>query len=111
MQEDNKQEDLIVPVAISKPAYYDNKHSKTVDFFAGFASAMIFLVFSFILSLSIANSYILPTIISGVAVTILVGFSILLFRRGRKFFAIGMAVAYLIPLLLFGSCLPALFQY
>jgi hypothetical protein len=99
------QEGKITYNNFQKPDYYTTTGKKVGDFILGFFGIIILnFIFGAVLYplFSLANSGWANLFISIVA---LVLFSVLFFKIGRRFIAVGIISMALIPILIFGSCL------
>ena len=94
---------------LQKPNHYTSTGNKIIDFLLGFFGT-IFLYYLTTISnfWSVSPNSLMALFIP---IIILVLLSILFFKIGRKFIAVGIIAVSIIPVLLFGSCLLLLASY
>jgi hypothetical protein len=89
-----------------KSGYYTSTKRKVGDFFIGFFGGVVLtILFSFLSSFLFRTSENYSLAVSSLSLVVTVFLIIFLFRKGRRFIAIGLISMALLPLLAFGSCL------
>lgn len=107
--EENKNQQGNVTFGSQKPDYYISTGRKVTDFLMGFFGAILLSVvyttfistFAYSLFSSATSAW--ANLIISIVVMVLL--SVLFFKIGRRFIAVGIIAISLLPILIFGSCL------
>ncbi|MFH1191977.1 MAG: hypothetical protein V1655_00715 [bacterium] len=108
MEENKKQEGKNIHSNFKKDDYHTSKDKKAKDFLIGFFGIIILLfLYSIVISFAPLLFYFasMVWVIYFIPIAAIVAAPVIFFKRGRRFIAVGIVSALLIPFLVFGSCL------